>query len=681
MFLVYTTDMNFMNIKLVRSLVYIFITTAPLIFWHTGVFPHISSKTLYVYGFLSFIIPLWIYAVAVDTTARISSRVLTFFIPLFAYVGWLTIAGLFAENPSLAFWSSFARGTGLLTYYYALGFALVIASLVQKYGMLFVVSFFKYFILGAVLLAGSVWLGPEGFDVAWRALKTSSGGGLMGNSSLTAIYTTFALAMSFFLIASRTLTKRGMWMTYLAIGIILFSPLFINLLGLWNGQGILGTARASVLVIPVLLGATGVFYLLFSSKKTTRIIGGSILALSLVVFGIVWSSLVTPTSSLHQRFTEEARGSRFIFWNVAEKAINEKPILGYGPENYMIAFQKYFDPEILQSWNSMEGWTDRTHNIYYELGVNGGYPLILIYVIFITGLLYTLYLLVRKGTLTQLQGSVLSAFLVGYVFQNLFIFDSTLSIVGLFVLASIIYSLRNDTPQIQTKNMPQIIHQPLIALTVCVIGIVAFSLFAYGPAQKSKLYALTFSGTIAERPAYYPKLLKGSRMGEDWDIGGLAYDAYREYAESAVVYRTDPKILPYILKDLTSILAYLDEVALENTTDNRLAMTRVYLYNTLLYFSPNPDPLLMNQIISIIGESQKLSPTNPNSYWSLAQVRVWQGDFTGAEKAYKDAVALDPYLPASHRLLVQFAKIIGNERLYQESLADAKKYLPEFTEK
>jgi tetratricopeptide (TPR) repeat protein len=170
-------------------------------------------------------------------------------------------------------------------------------------------------------------------------------------------------------------------------------------------------------------------------------------------------------------------------------------------------------------------------------------------------------------------------------------------------------------------------------------------------------------------------------MGEDWDIGGLGYDAYREYAESAVVYRTDPKILPYILKDLTSILAYLDEVALENTTDNRLAMTRVYLYNTLLYFSPNPDPLLMNQIVAIIGESQKLSPTNPNSYWSLAQVRVWQGDFTGAEKAYKDAVALDPYLPASHRLLVQFAKIIGNERLYQESLADAKKYLPEFTEK
>ncbi len=667
--------------KLIRSLVYIFIVTAPLVFWHTGVFPHISSKTLYIYGFLSLVIPLWIYTITVDTTARISSRVLTFFVPLFVYVGWLTIAGLFAENPSLSFWSSFARGTGLLTYYYALGFACIVASLVQKYGISFVVSFFKYFILGVVLLVGSVWLGPEGFDVAWRALKTSSGGGLMGNSSLTAIYATFALAMSFFLIASRTLTRRGLWMIYLAIGVIVFSPLFINILGLWNGQGILGTARASVLVIPVLLGATGVFYLLFSSKKKIRIIGGVLLTLSLVSFGFVWSSLVTPTSTLHLRFTEEARGSRFIFWNVAEKAMAEKPILGYGPENYMIAFQKYFDPEILQSWNSMEGWTDRTHNLYYELGVSGGYPLILIYLIFVIGLFYSLYVLVRKGTLTQFQGSVLSAFLVGYIFQNLFIFDSTLSIVGLFVLASIIYSLRNDTPQIQTKNTPQIVHQPLIALTVGIVCIVLFSVFAYHPAQKSKLYALTFSGTIAERPEYYPKLLKGSHMGDDWDVGGLGYDAYREYAESAVVYRTDPKILPYIIKDLTSILAYLDEVALRNTTDNRLAMTRVYLYNTLLYFSPNPDSLLMNRIVSIIGESQKLSPTNPNSYWSLAQVKVWQGDFVGAEKAYKDAILLDPYLPASHRLLVQFAKIIGNERLYQDSLAEAKKYIPEFIEK
>jgi hypothetical protein len=74
-----------------------------------------------------------------------------------------------------------------------------------------------------------------------------------------------------------------------------------------------------------------------------------------------------------------------------------------------------------------------------------------------------------------------------------------------------------------------------------------------------------------------------------------------------------------------------------------------------------------------------LAPTDPRLYWLYAQLDAWKGDIVGVISSYQKAIAIDPTLPVSHRLLLQFLQGIGNQKLYKESLLYAQKEITGFT--
>jgi hypothetical protein len=51
----------------------------------------------------------------------------------------------------------------------------------------------------------------------------------------------------------------------------------------------------------------------------------------------------------------------------------------------------------------------------------------------------------------------------------------------------------------------------------------------------------------------------------------------------------------------------------------------------------------------------------------------------GVIGAYEKGIAIDPTLPISHKLLLQFLQGIGNKKLYTEALLRAQKDIPGFT--
>ena len=105
----------------------------------------------------------------------------------------------------------------------------------------------------------------------------------------------------------------------------------------------------------------------------------------------------------------------------------------------------------------------------------------------------------------------------------------------------------------------------------------------------------------------------------------------------------------------------------------------IYLYNTLNYYGNKPyDPVLMNHLIELSKTAQKLAPTNPEVYWSIAQSYVWAGDFSSIEKLYLKAISLDPSIPESHLLLLRLSKAIGYMDVYNKALLQAKKDIPGF---
>jgi O-antigen ligase len=668
----------FMNLKdkILKYGSFALVFLAPLVFFNSYLYPYISSKTFFIYGVVEILFFIWIYSISIDPSYRMPKKAYLWLLPFLVFVGWMTIAGLLGLNFSLSFWSSLARGTGLLTLYHCTVLLFVITSVVYKNGFSYARDLMKWAIYGGTILIISIWMGNGGLNLPIKILREGGEGGLMGNSSLAAVYLIFILFFALFLLAQKNISKKQKWYYALASAAIVFSPLLINVSGFFNSYSVLGSARASVLALGVMLGVFISLYFLFSSRKSLRIAGGVLLFVGVVAFTYGWMQLVNPTTTIHAKFEEQARGSRFIFWDIAQNALNQSPVIGYGPETYPIVFQKNFNPDILLSKNSMEGWSDRTHNVYYEMGISGGYGAIVLYATFLGSILFALYRLHRKGVLNRTQVSLLGTLVVGYLFQNLFIFDSPLSLMMIVLVASFAFALNIK----EQKNTSVIKRNDILAGILLIAFIGSYIGFVYMPIQKSKLYAKTFSVFISQNTKDYTRLLAGSPVGEAWDASTLAYDAYRLYLGNIGQFKSDPKILQNGVSNIDALLSYLYSVSDRNTTDFRLYLSIVYLENTKTYLTNRPyDPVVGAKLIALMEKAKSLAPTNPNVYWNIAQVKLWAGDFKGVEEAFREATIVAPHLPGAYSLFLKYAIALQNKKLFDEILAEAQKNIPGFT--
>jgi O-antigen ligase len=663
----------------------------PIVFFGQKVYPHITSKTFFFYGFAGILFFYWLYIIIIDKSYRLSKKQWIFFIPLFLYIIWMTLAGILATNSHLSFWSSLGRGTGLLTLYYSTAVSIVVASLVKRNGMTYVYSLLKWFMVSALIVAISVWLGDEGLHIQSKLFLNSGGGGLMGNSSLAAAYLIFAFFLGFYLLFAKSISVKWKWFVSIIMSVIIFSPLFINIYGLIARDNILGSARGAILGIMAGLGAIALIYFALSKNKIIKIFGLIGIFASLITFSIGWMQFMKPDTIIHNKFTEVASGTRFLFWDVAQKSIDKHPWFGYGPENFMIAFQENFDPKILDIGINHESWNDRAHNMYFETGVNGGYPAIAFYFIFILSIFYAFYRIFKKEKISRLQASILCGLVVAYIFQNLFVFDSVLSIMIFFTLAGLVYGLDSYNKEEKNKKdkknerLEGVITDPSVKIfiggTLVVLCVTSLIFFAISPARKATVIGVVLNIPIEMRYLRYNELLRGSSVGNDWDVSGFADDSYKDYARNPQKVKSDKNMLAIYKKDLTSFLEYLETIAKENPTDYRLYIKIFHLYSTYIYLNDQPsDPILMKHLFEVLNQAKELSPTNPEVYWGMAQLYAWQGDFKAIEQVYKEAIAIDPKVSASHKLLIQFAGAIKDQKLYNEAIIQAEKDIPGFVE-
>lgn len=664
-----------MNIKdkILQYASFALVFLTPLLYWQHRLYAYITSKTFFIYGMVEILFFFWIYCIYTDSKYRLSKKTLIYFIPLLGFIAWLTLSSITAYNTNLAFWGALGRGTGLLTLFHLLAFSIVVASIVSKYGINYINNLLKWFVASSFILAISVWLGTDGLHTTFSSVVNDNGGGLAGNSTLTATVLLFSIAAALFVIFRKN-SKFIKYFSLITIIVIVLSPLFLNICGLFNGHGLLGSARGTILALisGLIMACCG--YMFLSNKKQYKYLSLSFLFIGFVVFVIAWMQLVTPGTSLHNKFAQEARGSRFIFWDTAQKAVDEHPLVGYGPENYSIAFQKYFNPDVLLTQNSMEGWADKAHNMYYDIGVSGGYPAIVLYGIFLLVILYCIYKSYIDKKFNHIQASVLIGLIFAYIINNLFTFDSNLSYMMLFMFVGIIFSCENiHNDKIKNSNN-------YLLLTILVI--VFFPIWIYFsimPSSKARVFSDVFSMPINTRSESYTKLLGSPHVGEQWDASSLAYDSYRNYLSNAQAIKSNKQILPYAINDVSALLDYLDNISKDNKTDYRLYITIIYLQNTLTYLTDRPyTPELKDRLLSVLDKAQKLSPNNPNVYWGIAQAKVWSGDFTGTEEAYRKALEVAPQLPGSYTLFMKYAQALGNQKLFNEIASQAQKNIVDF---
>jgi O-antigen ligase len=140
-------------------------------------------------------------------------------------------------------------------------------------------------------------------------------------------------------------------------------------------------------------------------------------------------AIVARFSSINTLF------ARWNIWKTALISWQEKPVLGWGQENFIHAFNKNYNPAMF----GQETYFDHPHNTYLGWLVFGG---ILGFLTFLFMILASVYGIIRSNFTAEKENDliipVMFAFIVTYLVHIFFVFDNLTSSL-LFVLTSVYF--------------------------------------------------------------------------------------------------------------------------------------------------------------------------------------------------------------------------------------------------
>lgn len=559
-------------------------------------------------------------------------------------------------------------------------------------GLFTILHYYAYFLVcGAVfknwkdwrtalrlfLIAGSIVMFIGGLQTQNETLLLNQGGNrvssTLGNSIYVSSYGLFLLFASLLLILKE---KDNWWRALEIAGGIL------ALLGIFFGG-----SRGVILGLLVGIGFLFFSYgLLLKNKegKVRKSFWGAIIAI-IIGFVFIFSN---PDSQFLRKFpalerfarlswTEVTKSPRFIAWEISVESWKERPILGWGPNNFFYAFNKYYNPRSLD-FGYGETWFDNAHNIILNtLTVQGLFGL-LIYLSIFGVSVYSLWqpLSNRKENVHLVV--IGSSFLIAHLAQNVTVFENPTSyLYFMFWLAMINrLSVPKITP-VEEKNIDK--RQPdkqnnladkmLGAPTFITVGLVAFLFIFVFNIQPSKanqktLVALqTLNTNLAVGlPMVREVIAFGSPHIDDIradlsrtimqqltsQLNSPANSLDKEKVKEAfdladTMLQDNFKLHPMDIRNHL-VAAQLYQVGGVIFGDVKMVVGADNYMTTALYLSPKRQQIMYGlsnikmqlgrnqEAITLLEEAMRLNPKISESYWRLAYTYHATGDIQKARE-------------------------------------------------
>ncbi len=422
-----------------KYLLYI-LSLAPLVVTKSLFFPFISGKSILIRLVVTLVSILAVSAFfsKKDFRSDMRARLRTLwknkvFLFTCIFFGIVIVSTIFSVNPYRAFFGDVERAEGLLTLLFIFGFFLFSALLFDLKDWM---RFFKLSVL-----TGGVLFVQEMIQFTQRMTDRPSGS--TGNPIYLAaifLFVIFAAALVIRDTQERRMIQKGTFDIFWFATSWAMIPLSLFGIFVTQTRGVI----AGLVVAIVVLAA----YFLVKirdrriGKYSIGTISLSILAL-IGVFGIVFVATHSASAWKYipgldrlSEFTlkDPTLQTRLISLGVSLHAINpaqngvEKLLVGWGPENFSIAYNDYYNPQYLRY---EQAWFDRAHNKLMDvLVMNGAFGLIAY-----MGMWIALWWGVSRRKFS-IQHAAILFFGVAYFFQNLFVFDSIVTYIPFFAFVS-----------------------------------------------------------------------------------------------------------------------------------------------------------------------------------------------------------------------------------------------------
>lgn len=263
----------------------------------------------------------------------------------------------------------------------------------------------------------------------------------LGNPIIVGMY----LLILFFITAARFINEKGkgkkmfyLFSCLLFIGVILISGSRASYLGLLAG---------------------GIFFALFYPKKILTVKVALVVGLILVSFIVFYLNTQTKFPQflennrifkiLQQRLSIDLFLSdpRFSAWKITSKAIQEKPVLGWGPENFAVGFDKYYDPSLPFISKDWGGWWDRPHNFLLDITATTGILSLLVYLFLLTFIFWKMQKVKKIDQENNFIALSIQSALIGYLVSNFFFFDTFATYLLMFAIFGYSMHLINKCEQ------------------------------------------------------------------------------------------------------------------------------------------------------------------------------------------------------------------------------------------
>ena len=232
-----------------------------------------------------------------------------------------------------------------------------------------------------------------------------------------------------------------------------------------------------------------------ADSKLRKMVGVGSLVAVVVVIGL-FSLRRTPFvraipavgSLLNTSFVEGTAGTRLMSWQIAIESWQEKPVFGWGINNFFYAFNEHYRPEFLEhGWG--ETWFDNAHNIVVNTLATQGVLGVVTYLGIFGAAVWMLIVGYRAGRTDQATLVFGFGFLSAHLTQAAFVFENPTSYLYFFFTLALLN--QSSAPAVTlSKGEKTSVEKPLgmpLIITACAVGLLVIYTVNIRVANANKL--------------------------------------------------------------------------------------------------------------------------------------------------------------------------------------------------
>ncbi len=631
----------------------------PFVVANSLFFPFITGKAFTFRVIVEIIFAAWAVLAITDTRYRPKRSWLVY--GLGAFVVIIAAADMFGLNPFKSFWSNFERMEGLITLLHLAAYFLVASTVLntEKLWNWFwntsIVASLIVVIYGFLQLAGKITINQGGARLD----------ATFGNATYLAVYVLFHIFITAFIVVSPQLfllapmtAKKDNKYYKTALGVVIIILLGIILYYTATRGALLG-----------LIGGVGLAALLVAifEKRRPKIrkAGMGLVIAAVVVVGgflLIKDSNFVKSSPVLSRYSSISLNdpttiSRFLLWNMAFEGFKDRPILGWGQENFNYVFNEQYSPKLF----GQEQWFDRTHNVIFDWLIAGGILGLASYLFFYGAIVWYIWKKKKEkhNSFSVTEKSILTGLMLAYFIHNLFVFDNLISYILFFTVAAYVYARTTlwDAHHAEHKESPYKNNQYVAPVAAVALVIVLY--FAnYIPLKSNQALIAAIrpqSAGLNQNIALFKQAIAYNSVATQ--------EAREQLISMAGQFASQQITDPIVAKNATELIA-LAVAEMKNQVAETPRDARPYvLAGSFLNLSGR-----YPEAIELLSKAVELSPNKQTLLFELGTSYLGSEDYAKALPIFKKAFELEPKYEEARMLYAAAAVYAKDNTLAQELL-------------